>query len=274
LPSDELYPWKIRSYGASKPQLYCALLVVLNFPLSSSLLKFPRGCTIKSRDTIGRLLFKLFHFKSCYTNPLLLLAGSYKHPCPHLLSWLRDMDPSCRLEELNVMALEREPCEGQIPILRSPYKPWYQLILPHTSTSCYQLCTLSKPNNLLNMMAFSTILPAFLLSTLLVSSQAYSGSLAAPRDFQKRATYNGGWPLGLSGPTCPAEAPVACQDPAKAINPTCCPTGQTCFGFSSPYCCPTGTFLAPFPNFSHRPETTPQREVSSQYKDRMLTRIC
>jgi hypothetical protein len=43
------------------------------------------------------------------------------------------MDPSCRLEELNVMALEREPCEGQIPILRSPYKPWYQLILPHTS---------------------------------------------------------------------------------------------------------------------------------------------
>jgi len=90
-------------------------------------------------------------------------------------------------------------------------------------------------------MASSTLLSVFLLSTLLVSSQAYSGSLAAPRDFQKRSTYNGGWPLGLPGPTCPAEAPVACQDPAKAINPTCCPTGQTCFGFSSPYCCPTDT---------------------------------
>jgi hypothetical protein len=134
-------------------------------------------------------------------------------------------------------------------------------ILPRTSYLLLQLFALSKSNIFSNTMASSTLLPIFLLSTLLVSSQAYSGSLA-PQVFQKRATYNGGWPLGLSGPSCPAEAPAACQDPAKAINPTCCPTGQTCFGFSSPYCCPTG--IIPFlPNFHPNPETNFSTQVPS-----------
>jgi hypothetical protein len=94
------------------------------------------------------------------------------------------------------------------------------------------------------------------LSTLFVSTQAYSGSLAL-QVLQKRATYNGGWPLGLSGPTCPSEAPVPCQDTAKAVNPTCCPTGQTCFGFLSPYCCPTGTLSFYFLFSNSRPEIIP-----------------
>lgn len=57
---------------------------------------------------------------------------------------------------------------------------------------------------------------------------------------QERSTYNGGWALGLPSEGCPADAPVNCQDPQKDINPTCCPFGQTCFGFEQPYCCPTG----------------------------------
>jgi hypothetical protein len=143
------------------------------------------------------------------------------------------------------------------------YKLWHRFNSPSYFIPLAIRFTLSKSNMFSTTMASSTLLPIFLLSTLLVSSQAYSGSLA-PQVFQKRATYNGGWPLGLSGPSCPAEAPVACQDPAKAINPTCCPTGQTCFGFSSPYCCPTGTVTFLFPIFFPTPKQTSQLPVPPQ----------
>jgi len=54
----------------------------------------------------------------------------------------------------------------------------------------------------------------------------------------ERQAYRGGWPLGFTTATCPAEAPVGCQS-SPSYNLNCCPAGQFCFGTLQPYCCPT-----------------------------------
>ena len=67
----------------------------------------------------------------------------------------------------------------------------------------------------------------------------------APRVEQQltgRSTYLGGWPLAAT--TCPAEAPVMCDTNDGTVNPTCCPTGNTCFGLTAPYCCPTSEYIS------------------------------
>jgi hypothetical protein len=83
---------------------------------------------------------------------------------------------------------------------------------------------------------------SILFAALLLTSHAHASPDIFPRivSQQRDTTYNGGWALGLPDEGCPADAPVSC--PAGDINPTCCPFGQTCFGFEQPYCCPTGTF--------------------------------
>lgn len=106
------------------------------------------------------------------------------------------------------------------------------LSLPHS----YPLPFITNLNSLFAMF-FPVFCAALLLSTGLASPGLFPRIVS-----QERATYNGGWALGLPSPGCPADAPVSCQDSSGDINPTCCPFGQTCFGFETPYCCPTGTF--------------------------------
>ncbi|CZR67573.1 uncharacterized protein PAC_17472 [Phialocephala subalpina] len=85
-----------------------------------------------------------------------------------------------------------------------------------------------------------SVLPLLFLPSLFSTAQALQ---RAPRvqqlDVSRRATYNGGWALGLPGSTCPSDAPVACDTGSGSINPTCCPSGQTCSGSIRPYCCPS-----------------------------------
>jgi len=57
----------------------------------------------------------------------------------------------------------------------------------------------------------------------------------------ERQAYRGGWPLGFTTATCPAEAPVGCKS-SPSYNLNCCPSGQFCFGTLQPYCCPTGEY--------------------------------
>jgi hypothetical protein len=70
-------------------------------------------------------------------------------------------------------------------------------------------------------------------------------AVPAIQNLNRRAIYQGGWPLALLGSastTCPDEAPVKCA--SKSLNPACCPGGQTCIYGSGPYanyCCPTST---------------------------------
>ncbi|KAF8857806.1 hypothetical protein BDZ45DRAFT_422310 [Acephala macrosclerotiorum] len=86
-----------------------------------------------------------------------------------------------------------------------------------------------------------------LLSLLFLSPSIFATTQALERaplirkgdDVLKRASYNGGWALGLPGSTCPSDAPVACDTGSGSINPTCCPSGQTCSGNIHPYCCPS-----------------------------------
>ncbi|TVY84017.1 hypothetical protein LSUE1_G002959, partial [Lachnellula suecica] len=65
----------------------------------------------------------------------------------------------------------------------------------------------------------------------------------AVQHLSPRAEYQGGWPLALTGTasgSCPADASVSCS--RNTINPSCCPSDQTCiFGYSQDanYCCPT-----------------------------------
>ncbi|KAE9365412.1 hypothetical protein N431DRAFT_488588 [Stipitochalara longipes BDJ] len=88
-------------------------------------------------------------------------------------------------------------------------------------------------------------LSLFTVSCLSIASVASARTLAQPviQHIAARSQYLGGWPLALStspGVTCPASASVAC--PTTEINPTCCPTGNTCNWASSQftnYCCPT-----------------------------------
>lgn len=60
--------------------------------------------------------------------------------------------------------------------------------------------------------------------------------------YNKRATYEGGWPLALTGADCPSDAPVACDTYSGSVNPVCCPNGQFCKGIDWPYCCPTSSY--------------------------------
>ncbi|PVH77551.1 hypothetical protein DL98DRAFT_591149 [Cadophora sp. DSE1049] len=80
-----------------------------------------------------------------------------------------------------------------------------------------------------------------LLPFLSVLAQAYNLAPLAPQALQNRATYQGGWALGIPGADCPAIAPVACPTRSGSVNPTCCPEGQLCDGTIYPYCCPTGS---------------------------------
>jgi len=73
------------------------------------------------------------------------------------------------------------------------------------------------------------------------------GHTRAKLVLQERATYNGGWALGIPGSTCPSIAPVACDTGDSTVNPNCCPSGQTCLGLIDPYCCPTGALPPPPP---------------------------
>ncbi|KUJ07607.1 uncharacterized protein LY89DRAFT_789672 [Mollisia scopiformis] len=74
----------------------------------------------------------------------------------------------------------------------------------------------------------------------LATTQAFRLAQPVPQpDISKRVTYNGGWALGLSGSSCPSDAPVACSTQSGSVNPMCCPSGQTCSGDIRPYCCPT-----------------------------------
>jgi hypothetical protein len=100
------------------------------------------------------------------------------------------------------------------------------------SSSCCHVA--SKPYC---AMTFSSLFLASLFASPALAFAEFPRLVPQRRD----ATYNGGWALGLPSEGCPSDAPVNCQDPAKVINPTCCPFGQTCFGFEQPYCCPTGT---------------------------------
>lgn len=79
------------------------------------------------------------------------------------------------------------------------------------------------------------------LLALVGATQALERAPLIPQDhsLHLRADYNGGWPLGLPGASCPADTPVACASSTTTVNPTCCPSGQTCFGLTSPHCCPT-----------------------------------
>jgi hypothetical protein len=125
------------------------------------------------------------------------------------------------------------PARGQAFLLASPLLPLPLLFFSHSS-----FLPLFKMgfNRLLKMPRF--IFDMSLLLTLLFSpARAYQGSLA-PLAIQQRGTYNGGWALGLSGDTCPSDAPVQCG--GGGTNPMCCPPGQTCFGTTALYCCPTG----------------------------------
>jgi hypothetical protein len=115
----------------------------------------------------------------------------------------------------------------------------------HPHSSRFHIYSSSIPHFFLFKMGFDHLLkmPRFifdmslLLTLLLLPARAYQGSLA-PLAIQQRGTYNGGWALGLSGDTCPSDAPVQCG--GGGTNPMCCPPGQTCFGTAALYCCPTG----------------------------------
>jgi len=83
------------------------------------------------------------------------------------------------------------------------------------------------------MPSFSRII---FLSSLLAVTEAHIRARLVP---QERAAYEGGWALALPGASCPSDAPVACDTNDATVNPTCCPSGQTCFGLLDPHCCPT-----------------------------------
>jgi hypothetical protein len=68
---------------------------------------------------------------------------------------------------------------------------------------------------------------------------AFQGQVQA---YEKRATYIGGWPIGLDGTggSCPDFAPVNCGTDRTSLNTQCCPSGNICSGSSiTAYCCPS-----------------------------------
>jgi hypothetical protein len=81
---------------------------------------------------------------------------------------------------------------------------------------------------------------AVIASVLIAAGSALRLAAPAEQNLEGRATYGGGWPLAAA--SCPAEASVACST-GGGLNPTCCPSGQTCFGGDWQYCCPSSTYL-------------------------------
>ncbi|KAG4437938.1 hypothetical protein IFR05_006562 [Cadophora sp. M221] len=91
------------------------------------------------------------------------------------------------------------------------------------------------------MFSSQLLCTAVLVPFLSTFTQAYNLAPLARQSLQNRATYQGGWALGVPGADCPAIAPVACSTLSGNVNPTCCPEGQLCDGSIYPYCCPTGS---------------------------------
>jgi hypothetical protein len=132
-----------------------------------------------------------------------------------------------------------EPCVGIFAIIEGKRDSLYNE--PHLSL--FLSCVFSFLHPLIYISSIMGSNNSMTMSFSILSTALLFLSSPNPRIFprlvpQERATYNGGWALGLPSEGCPADAPVSCQDPAKDINPTCCPFGQICFGFETPYCCP------------------------------------
>jgi len=77
----------------------------------------------------------------------------------------------------------------------------------------------------------------------ITTTNAYVRAQRAVQVLDSRSTYQGGWPLALAGSastTCPSEASTLCGTATDGVNPSCCPSGQTCTtkGWEY-YCCPT-----------------------------------
>lgn len=116
--------------------------------------------------------------------------------------------------------------------------------------------------------------PLALLSFSLSVGARSTPAVAAIQHLSPRAIYQGGWPLALAGSastTCPSDTPVLCD--SKSVNPSCCPSGQTCiFGSSvdANYCCPTSTYLHPSPLNPHTTTLTPGPRRRLQHRCRQL----
>lgn len=118
------------------------------------------------------------------------------------------------------------------------------------------LLTSLQDFSLSNIMVFSRLLLLGSFTLLFNFSVASPRAERAIQNVSPRAPYLGGWPLALSGSgsdSCPSDALVACG--YTQINPTCCPSGQTCIWSPSQfasYCCPTGknTTIFSFTSYS------------------------
>ena len=99
--------------------------------------------------------------------------------------------------------------------------------------------TMPSQSNKKFKMSPSILTLTLTLLLLLTTTQARQlAQKVSKRELEERATYNGGWALGIPGTSCPADAPVACAPNSGSVNPSCCPSGQTCFGSIDPHCCP------------------------------------
>ena len=107
----------------------------------------------------------------------------------------------------------------------------------------------SDPNQLSIPSKMLFQLSAITCFAFITTTNAYVRAQRAVQVLDSRSTYQGGWPLALAGSastTCPSEAPTFCGTASDGVNPSCCPSGQTCTtkGWEY-YCCPTG--MSPFP---------------------------
>jgi hypothetical protein len=84
-----------------------------------------------------------------------------------------------------------------------------------------------------------------LIPSIFAYKPAYNHARQIPQPQIAPRTYNGGWALSLPGTTCPPDASVSCGTNDDTVNPTCCPSGQTCFGLTTPHCCPSSTSPSP-----------------------------
>jgi hypothetical protein len=94
------------------------------------------------------------------------------------------------------------------------------------------------------MRMFFALLPAVLsLPFLMDSSRAFQLPGPPLLFLNKRTSYPGGWAINPddAAVTCPSDASVKC---GSSDYTSCCPVGQTCFGYTNTkYCCPTGNRL-------------------------------
>jgi hypothetical protein len=90
-------------------------------------------------------------------------------------------------------------------------------------------------------------LSTFACFTLITTTSAYVRAQRGVQVLDTRNVYQGGWPLALAGSastTCPSDASTMCGTDNGEVNPSCCPSGQTCTtrGWEY-YCCPTSMSL-------------------------------